>query len=126
MGLILADDYILLQKEERVSPSGLVFHPSSLDPRNVIEATVLATGPGEQRPGGGRYELPCRAGDRVVVMAGAGVKWTDDEKVEHWVVFGMRKDVIAVVGGALQKTFVQANDAMARDGATKMLFGKSA
>ena len=93
----LASDYILLEKEERKSAGGLHLAPGAVDPRNVVAALVIATGPGEQRPDGGVYDMPCKAGDRVLVNAGAGIKWTDEAGAEHWVVYAGRKDVIGVI-----------------------------
>jgi co-chaperonin GroES (HSP10) len=67
---------------------------------NVTElkcrAKVLAVGPGSQRPDGGRFALPCKVGDTVLVNRGAGFKWTY-KGVEHWFVYGNRGDIIGVI-----------------------------
>ena len=97
MVVTLTSDYIGLEKEERKSAGGLLMAPSAVDPRNVVIAKVIAVGPGEQRPDGGMYEMPCAVGDRVFVNAGAGIKWTSEETgLECWVVYAGRKDIIGV------------------------------
>jgi co-chaperonin GroES (HSP10) len=90
----LADDYILL---EEIKPD----HKIELLTREaaapvVVKAKVLATGPGDPNITGNRTEMPCKAGDTVLVHSGAGLHFIEDKK-DFWFVYAGRKDIIAVI-----------------------------
>lgn len=96
MDLRLLDDYIELRHIPDPKPAIHLLDDTVVTKGSTIAAEVLAVGPGELRPDGQRQPMPVRRGDVVRVMKGAGFRDMIDGQ-ERWFVYGMRKDIVAVV-----------------------------
>ena len=94
--MTLCDDYIQLEHIPDPAPA-IHLLDGVVTKGSTVKAKVIAVGPGELTPTGARQPLPCKVGDVVRVMKGAGFRDMVDGQ-EVWIVYGMRKDIVAVVG----------------------------
>ena len=89
-------DYIVIQRIEQVSPSGLVLRTIA-DIPGPRKAKVIALGPG--RPSEWNAEIipmpVVEVGDTVLYHGGAGTKWEEDGEAYWWI---FPRDLMGVVG----------------------------
>lgn len=91
----LSDDHVLLEQIGADDMVNGIYRPNR-DPNAVTLARVIATGPGDMNQRGERNPMPCAPGDVVLVHGGAGFRFNRDGR-EYWIVYGGRKDIVAVV-----------------------------
>lgn len=98
MKLKPTDDHIFLEATEDVSHLMVngIWRPN-VNQTEKVSAKVISCGPGDLNQQGQRNPMPCKAGDTVIVSMGAGFR-LKHEGTDYWVVYGGRKDIIAVVG----------------------------
>lgn len=93
--MTLCDDYIQLEHIPDERPK-IQLLDGTVTAGATVKARVVAMGPGELRPDGQRQPMPCKSGDVVRVMKGAGFRDIHDGS-EVWFVYGGRKDILGVV-----------------------------
>lgn len=96
MGLTLTHDHVLIEYVAETTQGGLYMAPD-VHATEHRKARVIACGPGELRPDGGRQPLSCKPGDLVLVGSRAGFAYgTSNRRI----VYDARKDIVAVLESA--------------------------